>query len=876
MGGSLSFGSWLSQRRKSMGLSQAKLALRANCAYETIRKIEAGERRPSVDLTTALAKALEISAADLERFIEFARFGALAGPGSGGDVVEILPVRPRHHSPSNLPAPRTSFVGRNSEIEWVVALLSRPEVRLVTLLGAPGIGKTRLSLQVAAHLRDHFTDGVFFVNLSALKDAALVAPAIAQTLDLKEASGQTLVQLLQEYLREKRLLLVLDNFEHLMPAAALVGSLIEACPNLQCLVTSRTALSVYGEHQFPLPPLSLPDRTAEIPLAKLAEYEAIALFTQRAQAIKPLFALNAKTAPVVTAICRQVDGLPLAIELAAARIKVLSPQELLERLTHRLKLLSAGSADLPPRQRSLRAAIAWSYDLLPPAEQALFRRLAVFARGAELAAIEAICTLAQESSPDILDTMTVLMDQSLIEINETAESPARFWMLSTIREYAQEQLIAAEEAAIIHEQHAAYYLALAEAAEPHLCSARRESWLVRLEQNHDNLRAALTWCLTDGHQPEWGLRLAGALHWFWYFRGYLSEGRAWLAQALAATPSDANVAQAKAMTAAGHLALLQDDYAAMQALLEESVLLWRALNNQQGLAYALAFFGLARVYQHRAAGADGQGLLDEAIAIFYAIRDQWGLAYTLNSCGDAAYLLGSPEEQVARYKEESLSLYQLLGDTWGIAYQLSELGHSGVRQGDYAMAQARLQQALKMEELIKDRWIIAHAIRSLGDVAWRTGDHAWASGLYKESLALYRELGDKGRASNALRSLGHIAADQGDYDMAAAYYTQSLVLVYELGHKPNIALCLAALAGVAAAQGQPLRAALLFGAADALRATSHGLIPPADQFAYERNLAQAQQGVSAETFAAARAQGQTLPLEQALVYAHGTESTFQL
>lgn len=870
MSGSSSFGHWLSECRKVRSLSQAQLAERANCAFETIRKIEAGARRPSVDLARALATALAIPPDEWGRFIEFARLGAhvaLAGPDEGPAAAPAL--RPRH-IPSNLPAPRTSFVGRVSDMGWVWALLARPEVRLVTLLGAPGIGKTRLGLQVAAGLRDQFPDGVFVVTLAALKDAGMVVPTIAHVLDLKESPDRPLVTLLQEYLRDKTLLLLLDNFEHLMPAAAVIGTLIERCPQLKLLVTSRTTLCVYGEYQFPLAPLAVPDAASDLPLNQLVEYEALDLFTQRAQAVKPLFVLNAKTAPVVAAICRQVDGLPLAIELAAARIKLLPLQELLERLSNRLKTLAISASDLPPRQRSLRAAIAWSYELLTPVEQALFRRLAVFVRGATLEAIAAVCPLPAEPPLDDLELMTSLLDKSLVKRGDRGEGAARFWMLYTIREYAQEQLMAAGEAAAIQQQHAGYYLTLAEAAEPHLRSARRDPWLARLDRDYDNVRAALAWCQANAPPADWGLRLVGALHWFWYFRGYLTEGRQWLEQALErAGSARSTVAGAKALAAAGRLALLQHDYAIMRPRLEESAAIWRAVGDRQELAYTLTSLGVAIVYRQREVAAGGHLLIAEAVALFRDINDQWGLAFALDFLGDSVRLLGGDEDQVRQYKEQSLACYRALDDQWGIALELSELGEAALRARDYATACKLLTEALQMEQAGVDRWTKAHIVQSLGNTLWHQGAYEQATALYEESLAMFRALGNKLQTSAALRFLGQTAQRRGEYAQATTLYRHSLTLAQELGNEQTVALCLAALGGVAVEQGNPVRAARLFGVADALHEANHSVLPPSDSLELQRHLVKLHAMLDEGSRVAAWQQGRRLTLVQAIAYGRG-------
>src|SRR5579859_348026 len=807
MSSSLAFGQWLRQRREDCDLSREALARQANCSAETIRKYEAGTSHPSRELVAGIAAALAVPDAEIPALIEFARRCATPAetPVSAGPASTISP-RPRPPHPGYLPVARTSFVGREQQIATLCSWLTQPDARLVTLLGSPGIGKTRLGLAVAARLRPRFPDGVFFIGLGALTDPALVAPTIAHILGLQEGAGRPLHESLLDYLQDKQVLLLLDNFEHLTPAVPLVSRLLDTCPGLQVLVTSRVALALYGERPFVVPALTLPAADSVLPLAAYAEVEAIALFMQRARASRPLLELNAHTAPVIAEICHRLDGVPLALELAAARCRLLPLPELLARLTHSLRVLTAGAADWPPRQRSLRAAIAWSYDLLAPAEQLLFRRLAVFVRGATLDAVAAVCHLPDDPPRDPLDEITSLLDKSLLNSETAPVEEARWWMLWSIREYAQEQTAAVGETERIQAQHAAYYLALAEAAEPHLRSPQRELWLARLDREHDNLRAALTWCLAAPERAETGLRLAGALHWFWYFRGYLTEGREWLEKALErAGMVRQTAAGARALAAAGRLAFLQDDYAVMLPRLEESVASARAVGARHELAYGLAYLGLALTCRTRSIEAGGARLIEEAVAIFREVVDDWGLAFALDALAHAMGWLDGSRETITRYKQESLDLYRRLDDLWGTAYQLSELGRIALFFGDYEAARTLLEEGLGLERQVGDKWRIAHSVRSLGDVAWYRDDLTRATVLYEESLGLFQQLGDRADASNALRHLGHVAHERGDQEAAAHYYRRSLTLVCELGHEQNIALCLAALAAVATATGQHLR-----------------------------------------------------------------------
>src|SRR6266567_2165773 len=499
----------------------------------------------------------------------------------------------------NLPTQLTPLIGREQEIQAVCSLLRHPEVRLVTLTGPGGVGKTRLSLQVATELLDGFADGICFVPLAPLRDPDLVVPIIAQVLGLKEANEQPLRDLLQASLQDKRLLLLLDNFEQILAAAPKLSDLLADCPHLTILVTSRAVLHLRGEHEFPVPPLTLPDFTHLPESEALSQYAAVALFLECARAVKSDFELTPANSRAIAEICIRLDGLPLAIELAAARSKLLPPQALLARLRHRLQVLTSAAQDAPVRQQTLRHALAWSYDLLDAREQRLFRRLSVFVGGCALEAVEGLSTTLGERPSDVLDGVASLMDKSLLQhTGQDGEEP-RLVMLETIREYGLEALVASGEMERTRQAHASYYLALAEQAELELGGPQQAVWLDRLEREHDNLRAALSWMVEQGETQqsmEMALRLGGALRPFWWGRGHWSEGRTFLERALAAGGSfpdpriDPSV-RAKALIAAANLAFVQSDYEQTEVLCEESLALYRELGDHYGIAFSLYRLG---------------------------------------------------------------------------------------------------------------------------------------------------------------------------------------------------------------------------------------------------------------------------------------------
>jgi predicted ATPase/DNA-binding XRE family transcriptional regulator len=890
-----SFGKWLQQRRKARDLSQEQLAEQIGVSPETIRKIERGTRRPSKEVAELLARALGVPENEWPEVVRFARLGDLGH--DIGDVLSNAPtLGPRLHDRprprSVLPSYPNTFVGREREIEQARELLLAESVRLLTLTGPAGTGKTRLGVNVCNSLLNEFEDGVYFVGLAPLNDPAKVVPAICKVLGVKEVSTQPLLDSLIAYLRDKEILLFLDNFEQVVSAGVAIGELLSSCAGLKVLVTSRAVLHVYGEQEFPVPPLALPSPEAQVEaqakelagvgvLGQFGQYEAIDLFTQRTRAVVPQFELTEENASIVVGICRRLDALPLAIELAAARSKLLPPRALLTRLDQSLKVLTAGMQDLPPRQRTLRGAIAWSYDLLDEDEKALYRRMSVFVGTATLDAIERILDengipnpgLALEQSQrskiknrEVLDLVQSLLDKSLVRQDERSGEP-KFLMLWTLREYGQERLEESGEAQATRRRHATYFLKMAEEAAPHLTSAGRGPWLNRLEAEHNNLRAALEWCLSEQGDKEIGLRLAGALHWFWYYKGYLTEGREWLEKALAlAGPLRRTAEGANALYAAGKLAYQQNDYAVMQSRLEESIASWRELGNERGLAHSLTILGVATTFLLRKAGQSGLDMVEEAVSLFRRLGDRWSLAFALEHLGDGVlYVLGSDLEAV-RYKEESLAVYRELGDQWGIAYELREIGMFATWVGDYTEALHKLEEALALGRDIGDRWELATVFRGLGDVALFQGDLATANSMYDESLAIYRELGDRLYISNTLRVIGHLALQLGAYDKAQTVYRQSLDLVYKLGNKPNIALTLIGLAGVAEARGDPERAAILLGAAEAIREASHGMMPPADRITYERNLAAVRARLDEETISKAWDEGRAMTVDDAVAF----------
>ncbi len=620
----------------------------------------------------------------------------------------------------NLPAQLTSFVGRAHEIAEVARLLDT--ARLLTLTGMPGTGKTRLALQVAADVVGHFRDGAYFVELAPINDPVLVAHTVANVLTVPERAEKPLAAVLATFLRTRDLLLVLDNFEHVLPAASLISELLAAAPQLKVMVTSREVLRIYGEQVYTVPPLTLPDLGGAASLSDLAQVESVALFCQRARAANPAFILDDETAAPVAEICVRLDGLPLALELAAARSRLYSPQAMLDRFGSRLDVLRGGARDLPDRQQTLRGALDWSYDLLDAQEQVLFARLGTFQGGRTVEAVETVC--GPDLNLDVLDGLEALLNKSLIQQQEGLDGEPRFMMLETIHEYARERLDQSGEAEAMRQRHAAYFVALAERAEPELRGAGQEYWLARLRAEHNNLRTALAWALGGG-DVELGLRLVGALHDFWYFEGLFVEGWRWIEQALAGAGAAPTAVRAKVLKAAGHLAVF------------------------------LGFHERGRVLE------------SEALALYHELGDTSNAAWARVMLG--AQSVGVPAEyrEGIAQCEEGLAQFRQLDNRPGIDQALSVLGELARLVGDYRRAGAAYEECLTISRDIGDKRREAVALGNLAYVAYHHGDHERAEALIRESLSRWQELGIQYHIALSLSELAGPVAARGQPERAA-------------------------------------------------------------------------------------------------------------
>jgi predicted ATPase/class 3 adenylate cyclase len=768
--------------------------------------------------------------------------------------------------PNNLPLQVTSFIGRDREMAEVQRLLGT--TGLLTLTGPGGTGKTRLALQVAADLLPEYPDGAWFVELASLSDPDLVPQTVASQLGIREAAGQPLTQTLVDALQARKLLLVLDNCEHLIPAcAALANAVLRRCPGLKLLATSREGINIAGETIYRLPSLSLPDlRERSVSAESLSQYEAVRLFIDRARASQPSFAVTNTNAPAVAQVCHQLDGIPLAIELAAVRVRVLSVEQIMARLDDRFRLLTGGSRAALPRHQTLRAAIDWSYDLLSEAERALLQQLSVFAGGFTLEMAEAVCTGKAMEVSDVLSLLGQLVDKSLVVAEETVpgarlqapgpdesgaashsahhrtgsrepgvgsgnEATMRYRLLETIRQYGAEHLRHAGEEATLRDRHRDCCLELAEKAEPELTGRGQGEWLARLEREHENLRAALAWSSERGAGEERidrdsgqrrgpgpgeaGLRLGGALWRFWSLRGYVMEGRERLAGLLALPGAEGCApARAKALNGAGILAHYQGDFAAARAFLEESLTIGRALNDQERIAAALHGLGLVARFQGDDAAA--RSLHEESLTIYRQVGNRRGVAAALYNLGILARL--QEEYEAARQLQaESLLLNQEVGDKRGIALSFGSLGQLALSQGNYAEARSLHEKALSTHQEVGDKEGIAFSLMHLGDIAQAQEEYAAARSLYEESLALGRELGDRWGIAMLLARLGNVAGRQGEQGVARALLEDSLAIRRALGDRRGIAGSLYGLGQVIRDQGDCLAARSLFRESLAIR-----------------------------------------------------------
>jgi predicted ATPase/DNA-binding XRE family transcriptional regulator len=831
------FAQLIRERRKALRLTQADLAERVGLSFSAVQKLEGGQRRPSQQVAGLLAEALRIPANELPQFLRLAKDAA--------DLDEQ-----QSSPPSNLPAHLTALIGRDRELEEISALLKEGSEakgpRLLTLTGPPGIGKTRLALQAASRVLSDFRDGVFLVTLASVHDPALVVQTIASALGLRDKGTEPISLTLRETLRDRKALLVLDNFEQVVAAAPSVVELLWSCPRIKMLVTSREALHVRGERRYQV--------------SSLGREASVELFVERAQEVAAGFSLTTEEEGTVAEICARMEGVPLAIELVAARVRLMPPKALLARLHGQsrlaanpphegngaqttggaLPLLVGGQRDLPERHRTLRSAIAWSYELLSPAEQSLLRRLGVFMGGFTPTSAEAVCNARGDVGIDVFEGLGSLLDKNLLKRDDTASGneasetsdEARYNMLETVREYAVERLVESGEETRVREWHAEYFLALARAAEPEVSGANQKRWFDTLEVEHANLRAALAWTLQRG-ELETGVRTACALYYYWYVHGHLDEGLRWFETLVHRAEASQQVPRTLLITAlndAGWLAIARSDFERALAWTSRSVALAREEGDAKALAHSLNRLATSNMYTGNFERAIP--LFEESIRLLRELGDDEGLAPALNNYAGIHMVLGNLDDAV-RFYQEALSISEKLKNSWNMSLLLGNIGHTLRRKGDYEQAAQACNQSLELAEGLDNSGLLGALARNCqGDVARYLGENERALELYRSSLA----------GSRTLQS-------------------------HRIG-----GLNLLGMACLAAQMQQPERAAIFLAALEALVEKGNGaLIAPVDRRDYDEALSYARDTLSEAAFRKAWARGRAMSLKQVTEYGLGEE-----
>lgn len=850
-----SFGDLLRWLRVRARLNQRELAQAVGYSESQISRLEQGKRLPD----PAVVRTLFIPSLQLHDAPDLAAKLLDLAAATRNEPLMPLPGHHAHVLPSQLPAPLTSLINRTEEVQHIHAILRRPDVRLLTLVGPPGIGKTRLSLHVAVECQAQFADGVCFVSLAPVDSPDLVLPAIMRALELRD-SGATPLTILTSALRERELLLVLDNFEQVLDVAPQVAALLRAAPKVRALVTSRAPLHISGEHRYPMPPLDLPSLRDLPPLEQIAAYPAVQLFTARVRAVRPGFELTPDNAPAVVEICTRLDGLPLAIELAAARCASFTPQALLHRLRGpdgpaALRVLVDGPRDLLVHQQTLRSTIDWSYALLNEDERQAFARLGVCVGGCSADLAAAVCA----SDPDTVEHLLIaLARQSLLvgELDQAGEG--RFRMLETIREYALERVRADSLLETVRDRHARWCAQLAQAADQHGAHPDHRRWIAHLHAEADNLRAALEWFAA--HDLTAALQMAAHLSQLWITRDYLYEGRTWLTALLerAAAAHVPESVRAAALLAAGHLANEQGDRALAAALSFEALVLYRTLGDRHGIAAALR--NLGRASYGRSDYAAAEAFLREGLEIYRDLGEDADVGRMLQLLSIIAKDHGE-FDRALQLLGESLEIARRVGNRRETAYTLLNMSIVAYWQGDYTRTRALSFEALALHQELEDATGAAYALDNIGMSAYKHGDTATAFEMLGESLKLFQRAGDKTGIALILNELGTVALAAGDSAQAALRQQEGLRLAWQIGDRRRVAFCLEGLAA-ALAECQPMDAAQIYGAAESIRMALQAPLPPAEQSDYAAAVQHARAAApDPAAFTAAWAAARAAPVE---------------
>ncbi len=767
MDDSYSFGAWVRQRRKILDLTQAALARLIGVAAITIQKIEADERRPSHQVAELLASHLHVPAHERALFLAAAR---------GERAPDQLPVPtlnlPERHI--HLPTQLTSFLGRAREIGELSALLQKPDVRLVTLIGAGGTGKTRLALRVAEELASDYLDGVWFVDLAPISDPEQVAGTCMQALSIPEVIGVDPRARIQQWLQSRQLLLILDNYEQVVNAASLVADLLGAAPDITIVVTSRVPLRLIGEQEYPLAPLSQPIAGATA-IEHITQYDAVALLISRTQAVRPDFRITKTNAPAVADICARLDGLPLAIELAAARMRMFNPEQLLNRLmAAQLQTLTGGARNLPARQQTIRATIDWSYQLLNPPQQRLFARLGVFVGGWTLAAAEAI---GSQGDMDVVRELDALVQHSLVRVIEANGDP-RYNMLETIREYALERLREQGDAGLVHERHTAYFVAFAEEAEPQLRGRDELAWLDRLDTDYANFQAALAWCLEAPDTTETrriqGWHMSATLWWYWNIRGHFRDWRHWVVDQVEQAEAPPPELRGRLYLAAALITHRVGGQAQAVHLFEQSQLLFQACGSIWWYAYGLGEYGWL-TFMKEGDQEHAEQIIVERLLVAQQINDPWLVAEAYIGYGDTINEIGKTKDALS-ILTQGLQLARTVGNSTQIASALQELGECRLSTSTFAMAGEYFRECLGLQRALSDMQGTATALWGLGNVAFYTGDVETNRVFQRERLRIEQELDNTVGVASVLADLAASEWSAGNVAAAEAYCTQSLAL----------------------------------------------------------------------------------------------------